>query len=213
MNQEDKMGYESLVAIVKPIVESIDRGVEVCITQSPAQRAGVVYEVHISKRGVTASFEAPVECIARGGAQHEQLRAGAENALEDIRSATELTVRGTVAKLAPVLCRFAVEERLSPVVSSDRPSFAPDDWEFSSYWITTSEPHSVSRALGRVEIQGLPDEFALLTFDARVGGESLQEGAPQTFWAFCGRFVNRLVQLGFIERPMPTKRPIGFQTR
>ena len=204
------MEHEQLVSMIKPIVEGIDKGIEVRITHTPEEQARRVFRIHLSKRGIITWFHATLEEIINAATDHEQLRAKLEKAIEAIRRQTELVAKGTVAKLQPLLCGFAVEEGLSPEPSSGRPDFTSDDWDYASLRINSRRPQGRSRSLGRIEMQGLPDDETLLIFNGTVRGKLPPEEDREAFWDFCSRFVNRLVQLGFVEKPPPPKREIGF---
>ena len=128
----------------------------------------------------------------------------------------EIVVRGTLSTLGPILYTIAQEQGLGVIGGGGQPDFIRGNWDFASYIIyqpagSDSMGGLIRENLGTVRLQGLPDERTLITFVKTVRGKLPEEEAQKKFEHLCVELIQRLVQLGFLEVPLPPKRKIGFQ--
>jgi len=202
------------LSIIEPIVKDIDPDVEVRVT-GEEWFVRDVFTVHLSKEGITTRLSVTEEEVINAQTSSKELETKIVEALGDIKRQREyeLVVEGTVGMLKPLLCHFASEEGLSPKPSSGRPDFTYGDWDFASFRIERQDAEGKWHSLGTVHLQGLPNQKTLVTFIRTACGKLPPERYQEEFINFCNKFIVRLEELGFVEKPPPPKRPLGFLKR
>jgi hypothetical protein len=120
-------------------------------------------------------------------------------------------VEGMLGMIKPLLCDFAREKGLSAEPSSGRPDYNHGDWDFASFRINKQDTEGRRHSLGTIQLQGLPKWKTLVTFIRTAWGKLPSKGYQAQFESFCNSFIDRLEQLGFIEKPPPSKEPLGFR--
>jgi hypothetical protein len=198
------------LSIIKPIVKSIDGEIEVKIKGEDQREA---FTVQLSKEGITTCLSVAWEDLINAQTSPKELEERILEALENIKRYREyeLMVEGTLGIIRPLLCNFAVEKGLSTKPSSDRPDFSYGDWDFASFRIDKQDAEGRWHSLGTIRLQGLPKWKTLVTFIRTTWGELSPKEYQVQFEDFCNSFIDRLEQLGFIEKPPPSKEPLGFR--
>jgi len=200
------------LSIAEPIVKSIDREIEVRVTDEELFKRDV-FTIHLSKEGITTQLSVTLEELDIAQMSSKQLEKKIVEALGDIKRYREyeLAVQGTVGMMKPLLCQFAVEKGLSAEPSSGRPDYSHGDWDFASFRINKQDAEGRWHSLGTIQLQGLPERRALVTFIRTAWGKLPPKKYQVQFEDFCNSFIDRLEQLGFIEKPPPSKEPLGFR--
>ncbi len=208
------MDKEEALTVVKRIARSIDENVEVHVTQTREEWGRDVYSVHLSIWGIPVRFEVTLEEIINARTDDSELRARLEEEIEHIREQREwkVIVDGTIGMLQPLLVHLAAEQGLSAQPSSGRPDWASGEPHFASFRISKRGAEGLSDSLGRIAMRDLPHERAQLTFTRTVGGKLPPEERQAQFIEFHNKFIDRLVEDGFLEKPQPPKRRFGFPT-
>ena len=200
------------LSIAEPIVKSIDREIEVRVTDEELFKRDV-FTIHLSKEGITTQLSVTLEELDIAQMSSKQLEKKIVEALGDIKRYREyeLPVEGMLGMIKPLLCSFAAEKGLSAEPSSDRPDFSYGDGDFASFRIDKQDAEGRWNSLGTIQLQGLPERKTLVTFIRTARRKLPPEEYQVQFENFCSSFIDRLQQLGFIEKPQPLKEPLGFR--
>lgn len=207
------MDHEEALSIIEPIVGSIDEKVEVRVTQTSEEWDRSIFRVHLSKWGIVTVLQITFEDIVNARPDDRELRARLEEGIQHIREQREwkVIVDGTIGMLQPLLVHLVAEQGLSAQRSSGHPDWASGEWHFASFRINKQHAEGRSHSLGTIALQGLPEQRVEVTFIRTVGGKLPPKEPERQFIAFYDKFIRRLVERRFLEKPPPPKEPMGFR--
>jgi len=206
------MDQEEALSLIRPIVGSIDENVEVHVTQTGEEWSRNIFRVYLLKWGIPTVLQVTLEDIDNARPDDTELRARLEEGIQHIREQREwkVIVHGTIGMVQPLLFGLAVERGLSAEPSSGRPDWASGEPHVASFRINKRGAEGLSDSLGRIAMRDLPHERAQLTFTRTVGGKLPPEERQAQFVEFHNKFIDRLVEEDFLEKPPPPKEFIGF---